>query len=164
MRIKKIITIILIFLWCIVIFNASNKNSLESNNTSKEVITTSLKGLITVTNSLNITSINLNSNWLTIAVNKLNYPVRKCAHATIYFILGVLIFAFLHTFGLKDYQVFFITVLLCFSYSLTDEYHQTFVTNRTGKFSDCLIDTTGALFSSGILYLAIKNKQNKAAT
>ena len=57
----------------------------------------------------------------------------------------------------------FIVLLSAFCYSLTDEFHQLFVNGRTGQFSDCLIDTSGAIL--GILLfkiiLIIKNKLSK---
>lgn len=161
MNYKKIGIIILIIVWCIFIYAFSNKNSTDSNSTSKGVITIGLKCLVTTTNKLRITNIDLTSSWLNIAVNKLNYPIRKCAHATIYFVLGILFFIFFSTFNFKNFQIFLLTVLFCFCYSLTDEYHQTFITDRTGQFSDCLIDTTGALVSSSFLYILSRKKYKK---
>lgn len=163
MKYKKIIIIISIILWCTVIFLASNKTSSESNSTSKKVISITLTATVNLTNTLKLTTIDPNGNWLEKTVNKLNYPVRKLAHATIYFILGILVFLLLHSFGIKNRKTFFITILVCFLYSLTDEYHQTFITNRTGQFSDCLIDTLGAFTSTSILYIFYKLRQRRAS-
>ena len=39
-----------------------------------------------------------------------------------------------------------VTDLICMIYASTDEFHQTFVAGRSGAFTDCLIDTSGAIF------------------
>ena len=49
---------------------------------------------------------------------------------------------------------------ICFIYSLTDEYHQLFINGRTGQFSDCLIDTLGAIIGMIILYIIKTKKLN----
>lgn len=159
---KVVIIIILIVLWCSLIFFFSSKNNLESNSTSKEVITLSLKSIVSTTNKLKITNIDLTGSWLETTVKRLNYPIRKLAHLTIYFILGIFIFVFFKILDLKNFQVLLLSIILCFCYSLTDEYHQTFVSDRTGQFSDCLIDTLGATISTSVLYLAFKKKDKKA--
>lgn len=50
-------------------------------------------------------------------------------------------------------------VLLCFLYSLTDEYHQSFVPGRTSLFTDCLIDTTGSIIACMIYSVVKKVKE-----
>lgn len=157
---KIIILFIIITAWCGVIFYASSRTSNESNHRSKKLITTTLESVLKVTNHLNITSINLSDeNYTLNIVNKLNYPLRKCAHITVYFFLAILIFIFIKSVGLKRGLAFLIAIILCFIFSLTDEYHQTFVDERTGQFSDCLIDTTGSIIGAGILCLFSKKKQ-----
>lgn len=157
---KIILLFIIITAWCGAIFYASSRTSNESNHASKELITTTLENVIKVTNHLNITNINLNDKSYTLnLVNKLNYPLRKCAHATIYFILAFLIMFFLKSLNLNYKKIIIITILFCFLYSITDEYHQTFVSNRTGQFSDCLIDTLGATI--GIIFGTVLMSKKK---
>ena len=43
--------------------------------------------------------------------------------------------------------------LICYGYACFDEFHQLFVNGRTGQFSDCLIDTSGAIL--GILLFKV---------
>ncbi len=74
----------------------------------------------------------------------LNFIIRKCAHFTEYFILTLLIFSLL-----KEYQIkkrYIISIMLCFIYACTDEFHQLFIIGRTANFRDCLIDTLGGIF------------------
>ena len=51
---------------------------------------------------------------------------------------------------LKSYNInnIYLTILICFVYSCTDEFHQLFINGRTGQFSDCIIDTLGATIGS----------------
>lgn len=158
MNLKKLIIVCLIIIWCGVIFYASSRTSDESNSASKKLLYNGLDTVIKITNKLKITNIKLSESEYLIIINKLNYPLRKCAHATVYLILAILLFVFLKMVTLKRNLAFIITIAFCFLFSLTDEYHQTFVANRTGQFSDCLIDTTGALLGAGILCLTTKKK------
>jgi len=45
-------------------------------------------------------------------------------------------------------------------YAATDEFHQTFVPNRTGSVKDVAIDTTGALLGLGIVRLCYRTRTN----
>ena len=51
----------------------------------------------------------------------------------------------LFTFNMKMTLRMFISALFCFVYALSDEFHQMFVDGRGASFTDCLIDTSGAL-------------------
>ena len=146
---KKIITIIFVVLWMLVIFNFSSKEADLSNNTSKEVINNTVTVYENVTNN----SINKEN-----TIEKLNYPVRKLAHATIYLVLSLLVLYLLYVYKNKYYYL--LTIIICFIYSLTDEYHQLFINGRTGQFSDCLIDTLGAIIGMIILYIIKTKKLN----
>lgn len=160
MKYKLAIFLFLIISWCGVIFYFSSKTSDESNKASKDLINTSLKFTLNITNKIHLTNIEVTDKYINKLVTRLNYPVRKCAHATVYFILAILLFIFLKVVGLKKSLAFFISIVFCFIFSLTDEYHQTFVAERTGQFSDCLIDTTGSIIGAGISFLLSK-KENK---
>lgn len=164
MKKKNIIMVILIILWCFIIFNASSKTSTESNIKSKELIYKTSKEIIKITNTLHITKINLNDEtFFQKMVNTLNYPFRKCAHASVYFILSILFILLLKNLSFPSKKTLLVTIAICFLYSITDEFHQTFVNGRTGQFSDCLIDTLGAMLGSGITLAVEKKKKTKAA-
>lgn len=160
---KKIILIILVILWSFLIFYASSRTSSESNSKSKELIYKTSKEVIIITNKLKITNIDIsNDKYLYTLTNKLNYPLRKCAHATVYFILGILLFILFRCFNISDKKIFFIVLSICFLYSLTDEYHQIYVDGRTAKFIDCLIDTFGTFI--GCLIFIFKDYLNSKKT
>lgn len=161
MKYKLLIFSIIIIGWCGVIFYASNKTSAESNSTSKKIIYNCVSLGFNITNKFHLTHFDLREKNISSIADKLNYPLRKCAHATVYFILAILLFTFFKMLGLDIKKVVLLTISLCFIYSLTDEYHQTFISNRTGRFSDCLIDTTGSIVSVTLQYIILKFKNKK---
>lgn len=80
-----------------------------------------------------------------------HYFVRKSAHFTAYFVLGVLL---MHAVRVKRLIIgigvsLFISVL----YAASDEFHQTFIPGRSGEVRDVLIDSVGAFFGI-IIYVA----------
>jgi len=89
-------------------------------------------------------------------VDHLNKPLRKMAHATVYFVLAILILLALDTNSNTFKRNIFIAIVICFCYSLTDEFHQMFVDGRTGKITDCLIDTAGAAIACFTYWIGMK--------
>jgi len=144
MNLKNIL-IILIVLWCGVIFYASSRNNIQSNGKSRRIIYVTAKTTARVTNKLKITKIDLSNDiWANNIVKKYNGKFRKCCHATVYFILSILIMICLRIFKINPTKALLIAIGVCFLYSLTDEFHQLFVSGRSGEFRDCMIDTLGA--------------------
>lgn len=138
---------ILVIIWLGVIFFFSSKEANKSDNESKGLINKIVSIATWITNS-DLTEEEQNQ-----FMEKLNYPVRKMAHMTEYFILTSLIIFALKRTGLKGKKVFLIALLSCFLYAIGDEYHQTFVDQRTGQFSDVLIDTFGGFLICLIMYI-----------
>ena len=148
---KKTISWIIVIIWAIVIFIMSSMNTNESNNSSKHVINNVVEKTVETTNGLGITDKHPSKNKMDRAIEKLNYPLRKAAHASEYFIFTILILIALKNSGVIGNKRFIIALGICFIYACTDEYHQTFVNGRTGQFSDTLIDTFGG-FVSCLMY------------
>ncbi len=73
-------------------------------------------------------------------------------------------------YNVSNKKSFILSMIICFIYACTDEYHQLFVKGRTGQFSDSLIDTVGALIGCSIYILIallikyIIKRKNKEAT
>ena len=154
--------------WCLVlvcmltIFYLSNMNSSESNSKSKSTITKAIELVLDITNK------DLSDSDKSLLVNKLNKPLRKCAHFTIYFILSVIVLYTLIITNTNEHKyllpLFLLTLSICFIYSCTDEYHQTLVKGRTGQLDDILIDSTGFVAGSGTLsvtYISYRQKRRK---
>lgn len=144
---KKIIYIVLTIIWMVVIFIMSSMNTNESNGKSKQTIKKTVQKTTEISENIGITDTKPTEKQVNETVNKLNFPLRKCAHATEYAILAILIIFTLNSFWGKNYSIkkIFIAIIVCFIYSLTDEYHQSFVMGRTSQFTDCLIDTLGSI-------------------
>ena len=86
--------------------------------------------------------------------------LRKAAHYGIYLILGISVYFSVTVYD-KAYSdgksntvsCGLISVFLCFVYSLTDEFHQSFIPGRNGAFSDCILDTFGAFTGIAVVIL-----------
>lgn len=76
---------------------------------------------------------------------------RKFAHFTEYAILCLLFFrGFKNMTGFAKPRLLLLSFLLTVLYALTDEFHQTFVSGRSGKIFDVGVDSLGAFF--GLLF------------
>ncbi len=81
---------------------------------------------------------------------KIDYPVRKTAHAGEYAVLGVWMYGTVNSFSGRKRVCRGVTAWAAASvYAATDEFHQLFVPGRSGQISDVLLDSTGA--AAGIL-------------
>lgn len=149
-RKKLILSCFFVIILMLIIFNFSSMNTNESNGKSKGIIYSIVEVTNEISNKLGITDNILTEEEKINLTEKLNLPLRKGMHFFIYFILSFLIFNTLNQ--TKINYKYLITIIICFIYALTDEYHQTFILGRTGQFSDVMIDTSGS-----ILYLFIHN-------
>lgn len=81
---------------------------------------------------------------------KVDFPLRKMAHATEYAILALLLwFVTRHCL-----PAFLITVV----YAATDEFHQLFVAGRSARVMDVAIDAAGAVVMLFIVWLVSRKK------
>ena len=86
----------------------------------------------------------------------LDHIVRKSAHFLEYAVLSAAIALPL---WIRKYRGFKLLLLAVFStalYASTDEFHQLFVSGRSGEPKDVLIDTAGALF--GVLFFLVLSR------
>jgi len=91
------------------------------------------------------------------AIDKIQFAVRKCGHATEYGILSLLIWRAVRNRssiprGKWSWSDARLAILFSAVYAGTDEFHQTFVTSREGRVLDVLIDTSGAIAAMLILW------------
>ena len=149
---KKIISFIVLILWMIVIFSFSSADANKSTGTSDKVITTMIEIKDKITNN------ETPNNEKEIIVKNSSFYIRKIAHITEYLILGFLTFNLL-----KQYSVtnIYYAIGLSILYSCTDEFHQLFISGRSGSIRDVLIDTIGILIGTYLYKLLfIKNIEN----
>ena len=85
--------------------------------------------------------------------------VRKTAHFTLYFLLGLAFISFLKEFDLNNKKLLIYTILFVFIYACSDEIHQLFIRGRSGEILDVLIDTLGGITSSFIYTSFIKRRR-----
>lgn len=74
----------------------------------------------------------------------LHIIVRKCAHFGEFALLGAALRQFLWTFPIRYPGLW--AWLAATGYAALDEWHQTFVSGRSGQVQDVCIDSAGALF------------------
>ena len=88
----------------------------------------------------------------------IDFPVRKCAHASEYAVLGVLMLGTAYSFAEDQGKK---NRLLCWcagtAYAATDEFHQLFVPGRSCQFRDVCIDSAGIL-TGIVLFSLIKHQ------
>ena len=84
---------------------------------------------------------------------KIEFPVRKMAHATEYAILGCLLTNLCLTFPMR--KAYMWGWLMGSAYAATDEFHQLFVSGRSGQITDVMIDSVGCLTGCLLIYLIL---------
>jgi len=100
-------------------------------------------------------------------IKNLEFKVRKSAHFILYFTLCFFLSADFFEMKFSYKKTILFSVALCFIYACTDEYHQTFIPGRIGRFKDVMLDTCGAFlgcityFGLNFLFVSIINKFKK---
>ncbi len=121
----------------VMIFGFSSQDAVESTSLSTEVTAK-------IVHSVNY---RLHMEWTPaqqeLYIQKVEYTVRKVAHFSEYLLFAVTIALPLYVYGCRGLWLPFITILICFAYAGTDEWHQSFTPGRSPQFRDVIIDTCG---------------------
>lgn len=149
---KKVILILLVILWMGVIFFFSSCNGLDSKKQSIGFLDTTI-GII-----INIFDHDITEENKLIIIEKLDYPIRKAAHMTEYFILSILLSLLLSNYNINIMKIIIIAFIISFIYACSDEMHQLFVSERSGQIKDVLIDSIGS--SIGLILYYFANKKD----
>jgi len=80
----------------------------------------------------------------------------KVYHFIAYFIYGITIQLFLNYFNLESKKYIILTILIGSLFGASDEFHQSFIPNRTIEFFDWVADTIGVSASLSISKPLIK--------
>ena len=135
---RKKICLILAICWMVVIFSFSAREASLSAKDSASVGTLIGKILIPHFNEWD-------QEKQTAFAEKVDYPVRKTAHATEYAVLGFLI-AGSFCDGTRRRRVSAgVPWLAGTAYAISDEIHQFFVPGRSCQISDMALDSSGVL-------------------
>lgn len=166
---KRLLYFIPVLLWMAVIFwfssNNGDRSSLQSGRVSYMVAS-----MVDKTFGLDMSDMERMS-----FSSGISFMVRKTAHFTEYFVLGLLLYmavgvSFGSTLDMLDADLrlgkilrlrYFLPVVIVFGYAGTDELHQYFVPDRCCSFRDVLIDTAGGL--SAVLIIGIVRYIHKRA-
>ena len=131
---KRTLYMCMTLLWIFVIFSFSLQNGEESGQLSGGIVSWVVE-MFSLTKFMELDTI--------------HFLIRKMAHFTEYFILGM--FTLLTLLQTRYSKKWMIGTLFCMMIASCDETIQLFVGGRAGQFKDVLLDSTGAL--CGILFL-----------
>src|SRR5437870_3232460 len=89
--------------------------------------------------------------------------VRKAGHLTEYAILALLAARAFRTSSreLLRNRWFWLSLLFVVAYSLSDEFHQSFVPSRTASIYDSMIDSVGGFVALVLLVIRQRSSQNR---
>ena len=149
--IRKIVKLILIILCMLFIFSLSSDNGEVSEAKSDSLI-------VKVTETILHRKLTVEEKEK--FIEKTVVFVRKSAHFTLYFILGLLVISFLKEFGLSRKSII-ISIIVVLLYAVSDEIHQTFIPGRSGEVLDVLIDTIGGSLATILYYLIYRRKKHE---
>lgn len=127
-----------VIVWMLVIFWFSSRNGEESGLQSGILLSL-------------LQWVGFSEKWL--GSDDFIWVIRKLAHFTEFFILGVFVFRI----GLSFWTAF----LTIFLYALSDELHQYFVPGRQAAFLDVCIDSLGGILSLSLMRSVFRKAEKK---
>lgn len=142
----KVVKICFLVLWMALIFSFSNQKDVDSSKVSDGFIDRTVVKIYKIFNE-NITIEKENE-----IIEKYTYPIRKLAHYTLYFILGILSFLVVKDYSINKKLIIY-SLLICFLYACSDEFHQLFIIGRSARVLGVMIDTFGSLCGISIFYI-----------
>ena len=141
MNIKNIVHWVLMLLWMGLIYYLSAQPAQASSELSSNVMHLLLQFI---------------ENIIEVDEAFFHHLVRKGAHLSAYFILGILTMFALGTSRFRGWFQVGIAFGICVLYAMSDEFHQLFVPGRSGELADVGIDATGALLGIGFYVIVRK--------
>lgn len=164
MTIKQTVFRVLTIIWAIIIFSFSARSGDISTADSNRVGMT--VGRIVVPHFIEWS----NDRQVQFA-QKIDYPVRKTAHASEYAILGILLVGAEIYYIIEKYlfserkqtsklytnvKLYILPWLIGTLYAVSDEFHQLFVPGRSCQVTDVMIDSMGVIV--GIIFIVVIDK------
>lgn len=151
-RIVRYLLLLMNIIWMMVIFSFSAQPASESSETSMKVGT--MVGKV-----LKPGFSDLPKEEQIQYAKRIEFPIRKLAHATEYAILGVLTSLFFFSWKRKRYGLY--GWLWGILYAITDEFHQAFVPGRSCQMTDVAIDSLGCLFGCTVIALLMSIRRKR---
>lgn len=138
LKYKDKVLIILAIIWMGVIFMFSAQVSDESKSSSNKVTSAVVNTVISIKKE------NISEEKRQKIIEDKTFIVRKTAHFTEYFILGLILILYVQTKEKLATKYIILAIIFCVLYATSDEIHQLFVDGRSCKIIDILIDTCGS--------------------
>ena len=89
----------------------------------------------------------------------LTFLVRKGVYIFAYFVLGILTFNALWRVDLSKFKLNYpvgLSIIVCTLYAVSDEFHQLFVSGRSGELRDIMIDSCAAMVGVFIISIFVR--------
>ena len=147
-NILRAILIILLLMMFETIFNFSNQNGEKSGSISREITEKVTKNIKAIQK--------LEKSEKEKVLGKIEHYIRKLAHFSLYFMVGILIMSLMSTYDLKNIKRMFISWRIGIIYAASDEFHQIFIPDRTASIFDIIIDSCGVFCGIIFAQLIIK--------
>ncbi len=150
-------TILVVFLvsWVVFIFMMSSQPATQSTQTSSKFV---LKIIDIIYRDFNKISTQQQNN----IIHTITLIVRKTAHFTEYFILGLLSTGVAITYNNKKrYLNYVFSVLFSVVYAVSDELHQYFVPGRACRFLDICIDAAGSICAAFLMVFIVNTVKKR---
>ena len=152
MKIFRIISVVLLLSLMITIFCFSAQNATDSSGTSGRVISAVIRMFISNFDELP-------KSKQQELIEPFQFLVRKGAHCSIYFLMGILSFLSVITYKQINLKYrYLISAGICLAYSVSDEIHQHFVAGRSCELRDVLIDFSGSVLAIIFITLLLNLK------
>ena len=132
---SKVFSYGLVLCWMVLIFLMSHQEGETSSNLSSGITLTLARAWTYFTGVENVD------------LSLISFLTRKSAHFVSYLILSLLIY---RTAATPSIKYGLLSLGLSMVYAGSDEFHQTFISGRSGELRDVIIDSLGAL--TGIVF------------
>ncbi len=139
---------VLALVWMCVIFSFSAQTKEESS-----VVSEGFSYRIVNTTGL-FFHLHLDEEQVRAIAQAIEGVVRKGAHMTEFAILAVLFYAWMSRWKITRLRRGGFAAAMTIFYACTDEFHQLFVPGRSGRITDVLIDSAGAVIGMALFLLA----------
>ena len=147
-KVIRFILVLLLILTFGMIFNFSNQDSEKSGSTSQKVTEAITKDIKSIQK--------LNKNEKAKVIDKIEDVIRKIAHFSLYALIGFLLMALFSTYNINEKNKIISTIIIGAIYAISDEFHQSFISGRSGQVSDVFLDTLGVTVGGLFILLIIK--------
>lgn len=131
---KRLVRGLFVIGWMLIIFYFSHQDATISSNASGKLV--------------KIIQFFIGENYQ--YIDKIEFFIRKCAHMFSYFVLAILVYRYLVL--IKTKTIFMTTFNISLLYACSDEFHQLFISGRSGQISDVLIDSVGICLALLFIY------------